>query len=892
MYLTATIQDTMDAHFVGKLRRDLCDWLKLSYDDALKRAKIEECKMIKFKHDDKYYKGLVYTDVHPNLLDAFDVELEFCETADQNDIWEYFRVYTSSVRTTRGYGRNIRILVKHKQSHKYLGIISLSGDVFTYDARDKYIGWTKEKLKDNLKYVMNITCCVGLQPMSFNLNLGKLFVALSFSKEVNEYFKEKYGHEIACITTFSINGKSIQYDRMPQYLKYVGETKGHGFANIPNGLYERCNDYLRHIRDTRTLNVVQRMYKINKVLQYLDIDLDEKRNNKPRGIYIGFTCPEAKDFLKGDVHHFTPVVKTVNEACMWWKDRWAKQRIQHLFDTNRIRHNIEFINAYKIYNMEKAKKCREKKIEELGIEKVRELKAEEMRAYRNRFIDIDDEEGINMFLQKYPVPIVGHPNPEWLAGFIDGDGSIDVCGNYKTPRLSIGQCDPTPLLFIQKYYGGILRHRNNTGKNARIIFNWTLSGRAVKTIANDIKDHVIIEKRNVDALIGWISDQELALPGDKYLDVLMSTEKKSHPSDHHRITDAYIAGLFDAEGEASLRVAANKTSGSYMIDITQTGDVELLKSVQSYLKLGYVRYGRFILYSKGDILNFIERMFKLTIVKQKSCDAIKKHMNKELALNEAVDIVQNEKHKEITIVKDLMDILNREGKSKAKRDNVLSDTPERQAAKKKTRQKQSEAKMGEKNPNFGVERSFEHSLGIKVGVALAKHSKRKVTDEQILDIRERHKKGDKVTTIAKDYGLSHQYISDIVKGKTGRILSEIQNKDAMKENLQRINEKVKLNEEKKSTLSTQELRVQNNVKARRKVKPELILTIMKYKVDNPKLNAPQIHKVFEATEGLSLAMTKNYVVGKVEMFKDEFPLNNITYEDFVSMKEKLSTKQV
>lgn len=94
------------------------------------------------------------------------VELEFVETPEQHDLWETFRVKTSSVMTRRNPGRNIRILVKEKTTQKYLGILSLASDLSSYTSRDTYIGWnaTDKYDKKRLNYVVNIACCVGLPP--------------------------------------------------------------------------------------------------------------------------------------------------------------------------------------------------------------------------------------------------------------------------------------------------------------------------------------------------------------------------------------------------------------------------------------------------------------------------------------------------------------------------------------------------------------------------------------------------------------------------------------------------------------------------------------------------------------------------------------------------------
>jgi len=344
---------------VEKLRNDLCTFFGTDYEKTIAKNKIDEAKNMVFLQDDKWYREKIFTEVNDEVLNNFDIELEFVENNHQHDLWQYFRIHTSSIKTSKNIGRNIRILVKHKQSGKYLGILALASDIKNCESRDKYIGWTNNIKVKKLQYIMNISCCVGLQPIAFNYNIGKLLVGLCFSKEVLNYHKNKYGHDLACITTFSINGKSIQYDRIPQYLKHVGETKGNSFATtLPDELYKRCLKYLHHIKDTRTLSWVNKLYKINKVMSYLDIEVNAASIRK-RGVYIGFTSEESKSFMSSMTTRFELDYSKIQDAksiVAWWKRRWAHQRYEHLKATNRLRYSLELVNAYKLYNCEKVKK--------------------------------------------------------------------------------------------------------------------------------------------------------------------------------------------------------------------------------------------------------------------------------------------------------------------------------------------------------------------------------------------------------------------------------------------------------------------------------------------------------------------------------------------------------
>lgn len=877
----------MDANFLNGLRKDLSKFLGTPYDDLLKHAKFEETKTIKFLKPDKYYKDLILVSYDQSILDEFDVEIEFCETKYQHDIWEFFRVHTSSVRTNRVRGRTIRMLVKHIQSGKYIGILALCSDVYALQNRDRYLELTKEaKTKEKkLNYIMNIACCVGLQPIAYNFNIGKLLVNLCYSDVVLNHFKQKYGHDIACITTFSINGKSIQYDRLPQFLKYIGKTKGYGFSNIPDKLYKKCCKFLDMMCDSRMSASHNKMLKINKVINYLDLDINmnEQVHNRTRGIYIGFTCPEGRDFMAGKCQSFIPTVRTTAELVECWKHRWARMRFEHLLQTNRLRHNIELINAYKIYNIQKTKRYNEHKIEELGAEEFKKIKREKMQEYRKKGVQLTNMDDFEKFVKSVKKLCLKEINTNWLAGFIDGDGSIYV-RSMTMVTLDIPQCDPTPLIMIQQKYGGSISYRQQKNKEtSRPIFILTFNGNQCRTIMNDIKDYVIIEKRNVEACLRLFEAMDKEQQRSPFIDIINATAKRSHIDDHSRISYPYIAGFFDAEGEIAIRMRVSKNNvPEYSFKITQKQDTSLLKSISKFIGYGTVDKIRLAFYSKDYIVSIVQKVLPFSIVKKNQLLAVYESINCVMEPQKAIDIVDKEKHKIIELSNELRKFINADGKTKVKKQNVLPDTDEKHIAKAERNKEKSDAMKGENNPNFGKVRKETHSMGIMVGATKAKHSKRKLTDDQILEIRERHKNGQKITAMATEYGVSHQYISDVTRGRV-LTLAELDDENLIRQRAEENKaQKKRLEESKVLNLTQKELCVKNGAKSRRKVPIELIVQIMKYKYENQNTkDANDVFKMFkDQNSSLSLAMVKNYVKGKIMIFQEEFPVDGITFQEF------------
>ena len=247
----------------------------------------------------------------------------------------------------------IKIMIKDKNTNKYIGILEIGNDIYSCGERDKFIGWTKdnknEKVKINdeisksrISYIINITCCIGLQPMSYNLNIGKLLVMTVFSKEVMDYFYKKRGYYYAGVTTFGLYGKSIQYDRLKE-IKFIGETTGNGTCDIPGNIYENIRDFYKKYFFNEYYKCSKMSSSKMRILQYglriLGYDNNVLHHGKKRGIYFGYTSNQSKDFLNGKTNEFkiSNNILPFNNIIENWKNRWAKQRLNHLLLSNRFK---------------------------------------------------------------------------------------------------------------------------------------------------------------------------------------------------------------------------------------------------------------------------------------------------------------------------------------------------------------------------------------------------------------------------------------------------------------------------------------------------------------------------------------------------------------------------
>lgn len=572
---------------------------QLSYDAGNNNAKNEELEDMSRKkwHDSMKRKceGMVLRTCDEETLMNLRVELEEVKTEKQHQMWVLLRTYTSSIKTHKNPGKNLRILLKDATTDKYIGIMSLGSDLYAYQARDDYIGWSRDAKRQMDIHVANIFCCVSMQPLGFNFNLGKLLASLCFSKELLGIWETKYNQKLACISTFSINGKSIQYDRL-NCLKLVGYTKGFGANHIPNALYLQALEFLRGqgVDIAAECPRVGKVDRLRVIFKALELPMTILHHGQQRGVYVGFTGKNSKEFLCQQTKEFSyddAIVRPVDAIVEWWRQRWALQRYRHLVATNTLK-------IHTITN-----------------------ESDSLRWMDEMFRDI-------------PVSRAEFSlSPEYIAGFIDGDGTIAMGKTRYSVELyvSIGQCDPRPLLLIQKMFGGYLRVDLNEENNKRPLFRIKLKDTECQQILTYVRNTLILKEKRCNLALEYIDfmskDQTNNSSFEKsrleYYDKMVSLQSDFIPvNDFHyreKMNLTYIAGFFDAEGCLMAKVKSEKYMDVSMT-ITQTSNIEILHTIRTFLGFGTVNEsGRWVVYSKKDIGKFLEPIMDYIIVKRDQC---------------------------------------------------------------------------------------------------------------------------------------------------------------------------------------------------------------------------------------------------------------------------------
>ncbi len=212
----------------------------------------------------------------------------------------------------------------------------------------------------------------------------------------------------------------------------------------------------------------------------------------------------------------------------------------------------------------------------------------------------------------------------YIAGFVDGDGSIfasfDKKG-YTNLRVSIAQCDEKSLKQINGHYqnnGNLNKGRVPIKKEHRQSWHLDFNGMKARKILEDCAKFGIIKAKQAEVALklldlpsGHSPARDLIAPEIACLNANKQSYVGDMPFD--RISDAWLAGIFDAEGSV-----ISGTPTSFTISISQAEVPQILNAIVNYLGYGS-NYSDTMwkVSNKESILDFSRRVAAFLFVKQK-----------------------------------------------------------------------------------------------------------------------------------------------------------------------------------------------------------------------------------------------------------------------------------
>jgi hypothetical protein len=376
------------------------------------------------------------------------------------------------------------------------------------------------------------------------------------------------------------------------------------------------------------------------------------------------------------------------------------------------------------------------------------------------------------------------PHPSYIAGFIDGDGTIfirKITDGYQS-GFSITQCRTNILQIIRYHFGGsITSSANRNDKtinlmdvtneyyhkhNIRNQYNLLIRNNEYQVLLDYLQNSFIIKENQYQYLYEF---NKLANLPSKYeekenLYLKCYNLNKSCELDEiylSRLNIEYIAGLFDAEG--CIYININKFS-SFYISIAQKNHPKILDEISKFLGFGKVETCEFKIYKKDDCFKFIQLVIPHLIVKYNQANAFNTFLNtRKISIKEIMYKICNSEKHEIEVFTDLnQNDKGKEGYFETLRLKGLKEQVCKEIHNKEVYKDKSEKMTGEGNHNYG--KTFSEETKKKMSISI-RDAKGGVSDEIIIKVRNLLKERHKNIDIQKSLNLPRHTITRIKNGE-------------------------------------------------------------------------------------------------------------------------------
>lgn len=375
------------------------------------------------------------------------------------------------------------------------------------------------------------------------------------------------------------------------------------------------------------------------------------------------------------------------------------------------------------------------------------------------------------------------PDPSYIAGFIDGDGTIfirKIKDGYQS-GFSISQCRTNILQIIRYYFGGSItsssnrnnkiinnldEHNNLHKYNVRNQYNLLIRNNEYQLLLNYLQFRFIIKEEQYQCLYHFNKLANLTKKCVEKEDLYIKCSELNNTTELNekylnRINIQYIAGLFDAEGCIYIN---NINFHKYYISISQKNHPGILVKIADYLELGNINNSTLKIYKMNDCLKFIHLMLPYLIVKYNQIVAFKTFLKTDvLVIKEKMYKICNKEKHEIETFNDLNQ--TDKGKERFIENMTFRDIKSqicKQINLKQIYKDKSEKMKGQRNHNFGKKFTEETKKKMSNSIRDAKGG---VSDEIIMNVRKLLDEGYKNIDIQKILNLSRYTVSNIKNGE-------------------------------------------------------------------------------------------------------------------------------
>jgi len=306
-------------------------------------------------------------DVHPEDMD-FEIKNvgdRFNDEVSQDYYIKYLTATSSHVIEHNIPGRELRWLVREKNTGKIIGFIRFGSPTINSKPRNNWLGKAPDLSVFNRHAVMGFAI-VPSQPFGFNYLGGKLLALMCVSHFAREQVSKVFQKDIALFETTSLYGSTTsasQYDGLKPFIRYKGLTDSQFTPLLHKQSFHKLHNKFKEWNHGEPLTEnrasSKKMKRQNKMISIIRNSLkdQEKLNEFNSVIQMAFGLTQRKrayisDYGYGNVREVIlgeqkKLVKGQNwdkfeyeNVISWWKKK-AGKRYEKLKSEGRFRTEVE-----------------------------------------------------------------------------------------------------------------------------------------------------------------------------------------------------------------------------------------------------------------------------------------------------------------------------------------------------------------------------------------------------------------------------------------------------------------------------------------------------------------------------------------------------------------------
>ena len=338
-----------------------------SIEDYLRFAKGEAVSSVGtiegISDKDKFFNE----DVHPEDMD-FEIKNvgdRFNDEVSQDYYIKYLTATSSHVIEHNIPGRELRWLVREKNTGKIIGFIRFGSPTINSKPRNNWLGKAPDLSVFNRHAVMGFAI-VPSQPFGFNYLGGKLLALMCVSHFAREQVSKVFQKDIALFETTSLYGSTTsasQYDGLKPFIRYKGLTDSQFTPLLHKQSFHKLHNKFKEWNHGEPLTEnrasSKKMKRQNKMISIIRNSLkdQEKLNEFNSVIQMAFGLTQRKrayisDYGYGNVREVIlgeqkKLIKGQNwdkfeyeNVISWWKKK-AGKRYEKLKSEGRFRTEVE-----------------------------------------------------------------------------------------------------------------------------------------------------------------------------------------------------------------------------------------------------------------------------------------------------------------------------------------------------------------------------------------------------------------------------------------------------------------------------------------------------------------------------------------------------------------------